>query len=407
MPPSPHTPSTPPGPSAGPGEGAAFRAALPWLLFTTLLFLVNFTARTLFAPLMVDIEQELGLTHTEAGVVFLWIALGFSISMLLSGAVNSRLTHRRTITLSAMILGASMATAGLAPNFALLQGAVFVMGLGGGLYLPSGVAAMTSLVEPHDYGKALSLHELAPNTAFILMPLLAGLLLPTCSWRTILTAAGALCLTAGAGYGLFGRGGASHGAPLQPHVLREILRRGDFWAYAALFVLAVGVSIGPFSVLPLFLVNDHGLSPERANQLLGLSRLPCPLLAFSAGFIIDRIGPVRTIAAGLALAGAATVLLGLATGGWLTAAVLIQPVLTVTFFPAALTAMSHAFPGAQRPMSVALIVPLGILAGNGLLPAALGRLGDTVGFGPGFVLLGALQFAGLALLPRLRGARGR
>lgn len=52
------------------------------------------------------------------------------------------------------------------------------LGLAAGLYLPSGVAALTSFVRPRDWGKAVAMHEIAPNGGMVLAPWW-----PSCSWK--------------------------------------------------------------------------------------------------------------------------------------------------------------------------------------------------------------------------------
>jgi len=37
-------------------------------------------------------------------------------------------------------------------------------GISAGFYLPSGIAALTGLIRREDWGKAMAIHELAPNT---------------------------------------------------------------------------------------------------------------------------------------------------------------------------------------------------------------------------------------------------
>ena len=56
---------------------AGLRSQLPVLLFLALIFFVNFTARIIFAPLMPTIEADLSLTHSDAGLLFLLISLGY------------------------------------------------------------------------------------------------------------------------------------------------------------------------------------------------------------------------------------------------------------------------------------------------------------------------------------------
>ena len=81
-------------------ESPSFFSQLGPILFLTTIFFLNFIGRIVFAPLMPSIENNLGLDHTEAGSMFLLISLGYFISLLGSGFLSCRLTHRKTIIIS-------------------------------------------------------------------------------------------------------------------------------------------------------------------------------------------------------------------------------------------------------------------------------------------------------------------
>jgi len=83
------------------------------LLFLTIIFYLNFVSRIIFAPLMANIEQELNISHGEAGTLFLLISLGYFSSLVGSGFISSRLNHCRTIVLSSVLLGLVLFSLGI------------------------------------------------------------------------------------------------------------------------------------------------------------------------------------------------------------------------------------------------------------------------------------------------------
>ena len=54
---------------------------------------------------MPTIEADLNITHSDAGMLFLLISLGYFIGMLGSGFLSAAITHKKTISLSAIALG--------------------------------------------------------------------------------------------------------------------------------------------------------------------------------------------------------------------------------------------------------------------------------------------------------------
>jgi NNP family nitrate/nitrite transporter-like MFS transporter len=60
------------------------------------------------APLMPSIEQDLNISHSAAGSLFLLISIGYLTSLMGSRFISSRLTHRKTIFISSVILGIAL-----------------------------------------------------------------------------------------------------------------------------------------------------------------------------------------------------------------------------------------------------------------------------------------------------------
>ena len=167
------------------------RSQLPVLLFLALIFFINFTSRIIFSPLMPTIEADLSLTHSDAGLLFLLISFGYFIGMLGSGFLSAAVTHKKTISLSAAAVGLTLLPISFSSNKWILLIGLFVLGLSAGFYLPSGLATLTSIINPRQWGKAIAVHEMAPNLGFVAAPLLAEIFMFWFSWRIILMVLGA------------------------------------------------------------------------------------------------------------------------------------------------------------------------------------------------------------------------
>jgi NNP family nitrate/nitrite transporter-like MFS transporter len=166
-----------------PQQNQPFAVALPALLFVTLLFLLNFLSRTSLAPLLPAVEADLDLSHAGAGRLYLLVGGGNALGLLCNSAVSSLLNHRRTVALSALAAGRARGGASAAARLPRFRLARVGVGLATGLYLPSGIATVTFLARPQDWGKALAVHEIAPNLSYTLAPLLAEAVLRAVCWR--------------------------------------------------------------------------------------------------------------------------------------------------------------------------------------------------------------------------------
>lgn len=390
-------------PQAHPSYGAdSFRSALPWVGFIATLFFFNFIGRIILSPLMVAIEADLGLSHAQAGRLYLGISIGFAITLFLSGFISSRLSHRTCIGLSATGTGSVMLALSAASSPDLVQLLIFVMGLTAGLYMPSGLSTIASLVHSRDLGKAMATHELAPNIGFFIAPLLAEFFLANYSWRIALGTLGGACLLAGLLFLIAGRGGTFTGAPPNTRSLGEVLRRPNYWLIVGMFVLAVSAAFTPYSILPLYLTDERGMSLTQANRLMALSRLAGPLMAIFSGWTADRFGARPTMRIYFVLCGLSTALLALPAGPWLVAAVIVQPVFSCMFFPAAFSVLARCFEPELRAIVTSFILPVNTLIGMGVAPAILGWLGDRGQFDTGLLVLGLLLLLGLPMLRRLK-----
>jgi MFS family permease len=371
--------------------------------FLVVLFLLNFISRIILSPLLPTVEIELRISHSQAGFLFFLISAGYLIGLLGSGFVVSRCTHRKVITASAAGVGIALIGVALSGTFWAIGAGLMSLGIAAGLYLPSAVATITALTDQQHWGKAIAVHELAPNFAFFLGPFVAELFLRWSTWRMAFMALGALSLLLSLGYCRWGQGGDFTGASPTSKAFRTLIRSAALWGMIALFGLGVSSTIGVYAMLPLYLVNERHMDQSWSNTLIALSRSYGPLLGLTGGWASDRLGPKQTMVVSLIFTGIVTLLLGIAPGRWLDGAVFFQPLLAVWFFPAVFAALAVITPTATRHLAVAVTVPLGSMIGGGAIPTLIGFAGDAGSFAVGFVLSGAVMIGGgvLALLLKM------
>lgn len=380
----------------------AFTQRLGPLGFITGIFLLNFVGRVSLSPLMPDIESGLALNHAQAGLLFLFMSVGYFTTVLLSGVLSQRITHRGVVLVSALSVGTVMCLTPLVQGLWSMAAVCLGLGMAAGLYLPSGVAALTSFVRARDWGKAVAMHEIAPNGGMVLAPLAATLLLDLLSWRGVIVLIGTLSLLLGLAYARWGRGGEEPGTAPSPAAVAELLRLPAVWLMVVFFSLAIGASLGIYTMLPLYLVTEKGFDQTWANLMLSASRVPGLLLAFGAGWAHDRFGARASLVAIFAATGLATLALGL-SGSWLlVVAIFLQPAVAVCFFPVGFAALSLVAPPHLRGVAVSLATPLAFMLGGGALPAFLGWMGEHYSFGMGIAVFAGLIWLGGALAFALR-----
>jgi NNP family nitrate/nitrite transporter-like MFS transporter len=368
------------------------------LLMLTSIFFVNFISRIIQAPLMPIIEEQLQLSHGGAGSLFLTISIGYFITLVGSSFICAYISHKRMILLSISLLGLALLATSASKGLWGLRISLLGLGMAAGLYLPSGIATLTHLIDSRHWGKAIAIHEIAPNLSFIAAPLVAEVILAAFSWRLAFAVLGVAALALAAVYFRFGQGGEFRGEAPGISSLKKMVGRPSFWIMVILFGLGISGTLGIFTMLPLYLITDHGIDRNWANTLISLSRLSGLVMALAGGWAVDRFGTRRVLKAVLSLNGLVVLGLAWAGGNWVLLFVFVQPMIAVCFFPAGLAALSRVSPPNQRNVAVSLVSPLGFLIGGGIVPAAIGISGDVASFSAGILIVGALMMLG-ALLP--------
>ena len=109
-----------------------FRTALPWTGFVALLFLLNYMSRSTLTPLLVSIEEDLGIGHAQATSLLLMQSAGFSSALAASGFLLSRFKPRQIATIPLAIAGGILLLMPLVPTLGQARLVFIAFGLGVG-----------------------------------------------------------------------------------------------------------------------------------------------------------------------------------------------------------------------------------------------------------------------------------
>lgn len=363
------------------------------LIFLTCIFYLNFLSRIIIAPLLPFLERSMALTHAQSSSFFMFLSAGYFIAILGSGFVSARTGHRNTISLSAMLIACSVFMTSFASSLLEMRAGFFCMGFSAGLYLPSAIAVISAECPQNIWGRAFSVHELAPNLAFISAPFIVALLLDHCSWQNMFRFQAAVLGAAGILFLFLSKGRKEYGTPPDLAGISGVVRVSGFAMMIVMFSMGILGTLGVFNLLPLFLVNVHGMNDAAANSITGFSRVATLVAALTGGWISDRLGAVRTMGGVLVISGLLVVIMGSASGYILYACVFLQPVIAVCFFPAAFSALSSLVPAGLRNLVISLVVPLAYVAGGGGIPWFIGWLADMGCFSLGISMAGAFMAA--------------
>jgi NNP family nitrate/nitrite transporter-like MFS transporter len=369
-------------------------------IFWSLWFL-NFSTRTVLAPLLPLVEDELAITHALAGSLFFYMSVGFTISVFMSGWISKYLGYKRSIIVSFLTLVLALIGFRFAETYYYFAAVSFFVGLTSGIYLPCAIPLITSIFSRDNWGKVIGFHETAASASFLAIPILVALALRFCHWKTCFIMLSGVCLLVIILFWVL----APDPRPQEGRrsSYSTILLRKDFWLVNIIWAINVMATYGIYSITPLFLVTERGLQLELANTIFGVSRIGGLFATILIGFVLDRYAIKKILFIIIIVTGFSTIGVALAQVFWLLVGMLvIQATVSVAFFPSAIMAISKITRLDERSTFMGMILAIASIWGVGITPLGLGAVADAWNFQIGILILGVLSILSCMLMRGLK-----
>ena len=362
---------------------------------------VSFSCRTIIAPIMPVIEDELAISHTLAGNVFLFLSLGYTVSLLVSGILSPRIGYKRSILSGFFVLMIAIFSLKFTHSYFYLIFIAIFIGLGAGVYLPSAIPLLTSIFRYDQWGRAIAFHETAASFSIFSIPIITGLMLHFFYWRNLFFLLAFAIFVMGIAFWTFSPDIRPKRESTTGFLL--VLRRKDFWNIAILWVFAASNGLGLYNMIPLFLVKEGGMVLETANTIFGVSRIGGFLMAILSGFLVDLYGVKKILFLILVVTGVSTVSLSIAPpGSILIVTLIVQATFSTGFFPVTLVAISKITEIDERSSFTGATIAIGVIFGLGLTPFLLGAAADKWSFHAGIFILGLLTVISCFLIGKIK-----
>lgn len=374
--------------------------ARPVLMMSMLVVAVFFSmaSRAIFSPLMPSLQSEMGVTLSTAGSLFLLVSISYAPAMLFSGFLAARIGHGNTIVASLACISFGLLVSAMAPGVLLLAAGMVFIGAGAGAYPPSGIVMINTKIRIERRSTAFSFHEIGPNLALLLSPLMVLIMEPWFGWRGVLLWMAGVCGLASVAFWRWGAVDSGIGAAPDLSTIGKILRLRTTWVGMVILSAALAGLHGVYAMLPAYLVTEYSLSPQYVNFLLTISRIAGVLLLLRTGSIIRHFGKRRTIIWVLLFSSVFTGLIGLVEGPLVSFVVVAQPAFIAVMLPALLSSLADIGETRYQNITYAVIITVGVSIGSGFVPALLGLFGD-LGLGwLGFVALGGYMAGAILFL---------
>jgi len=254
-------------------------------------------------PLLPFIRSDFGLNYAQSSFVTSSFTFSNGIGQLPAGWLADRVGPRILITVG--ILGVAIAgfLVGISPTYLMMLVFLVLMGLFAGGYHPAATPLISASVEPDKMGRALGFHLIGGNASFFLAPLIAAAIAAAWSWRGSFISLAVPSAIFGVVFFLFlsRRAGIGQARARTTDSRSEAPPAPGRWrrlaAFMALTVLGGGMGMSIMAFVPLYLVDQFGVSKQTAASLLSIVNFAGLWAGPVGGYISDRIGRVRIIIA--------------------------------------------------------------------------------------------------------------
>ncbi|HEV7658685.1 MAG TPA: MFS transporter [Allosphingosinicella sp.] len=388
--------------SAAAPLAAARPARGAWAVLAVLCFVyvLNFLDRQLLSILAKPIQDDLGVTDGQLGLIGgLYFALFYCILAIPVGWLADRTNRVKVLSLACALWSAATIACGIASNYPQLVLARMTVGIGEAGGVPPSYAIISDYFPPGRRGTALGLYNLGPPIGQALGVAFGASIAAAYSWRDAFVSIGIVGIVTALIVYLFVREPARGRLDAAPagHDAAAPAEPARFWATCRMFfsrpalrlmALASGitqiVTYATMNFATLFLMREKGMSlSEVAIYYALLVGLGIGGGIYLSGRLVDRLAPrskrayAFIPAVGLAIAIPFFVGFVWAPTWPLALAFLAVPMCCNYFYlsPAVALVQAEVRPN-QRVLSGALLLLVMNLIGLGLGPTYLGAMSD-------------------------------
>ena len=387
------------------GEGASISRPFPyvvvsmvWLGWVSIIF-----SRMIIPPLLPLIEEALGISHAQGGLLMSSYFLAYAVVQLPAGMLGDRLGVKRMMTLGVLGMSATSLLLWFALSLQHLVALRLLLGLFSGFWYAPGVALVTASASEGDRGKALGLTFTASSVSNLLIFAVVAVLLGRgVDWRSFfLICAAQGFLSTALFFSLLKEadGGRSYADAERWRLdaLREVLRVGPILAVLAFRFVSSLAGGSLFTFLPTYLVLEKGLTISAASLNLLVYSAAGMFGNVVGGYLTDRLGHRPPLIVSTVAVCASVAALSHMPPGLPMLLLLVSWGALGTFAGAALQVfLARAIPPEVRGTFFGLENGVGFM-GTAVGPVVLGLIADVLGFNAFLQAVLALFILGLAV----------
>lgn len=370
--------------------------AWPVLFILCFVYVINFLDRQLLSILAKPIQDDLGVTDGQLGLIGgLYFALFYCVLAIPVGWIADRTNRAKLLSIACAVWSAATVACGMSANYGQLAAARMAVGVGEAGGVPPSYAIICDYFPPGQRGTALGIYNFGPPIGMALGVAFGASIAASYSWRSAFVVLGAVGIVAALIVWVFVREPVRGG--LDAPVVGEAHERPKFWptcrgffANPVLFRLSIATGVTQivtYAILnftTLLLMREKGMSLSQVavyySVLVGVA---VSAGMYTSGKLIDHYAPRFKVAYGIlpAIALAAAIPFFAAfvwAPDWRLALVFLAVPTFCNYFylSPAVTLVQQEVRPHERVLSGALLLLVMNLVGLGLGPTYLGAVSD-------------------------------
>ena len=274
-------------------------------IYNVIVFIDRLGGFMLYPFFALYLTQKFNIGMATVGILFAIFSVSGMVGSALGGAIADRMGRKVVIIASLILSSFSALGMGFAPTLGIFIAVVVIVGTLGNIGGPAHEAVVADLLPPQRRAEGYGIIRVVFNTAVIIAPPIAGLLISRSYLTLFLVDAVISVISAGIVLFALPETKPQAHAHAKPETMKQtfagygrVFKDTPFLAFIGVTVMMTLVYMNMNSTLGVFLRDHHGLPEVRYGLLLSINAVMVVLFQFWVTRRLEKYKPLLMMAVG-------------------------------------------------------------------------------------------------------------
>lgn len=277
-------------------------------IYNVIVFIDRLGGFMLYPFFALYLTKKFDIGMSTVGILFAIFSVSGMIGSALGGAIADRMGRKVVIICSLLLSSLSALGMGFAPTIGIFVAVVAIVGTLSNIGGPAHEAVVADLLPPDKRAEGYGIIRVVFNTAVVIAPPIAGLLISNSYLTLFITDAVISVISAVVVLLALPETKPQAHADAQPETMKQtfagygrVFKDTRFLAFIGVTILMTLVYLNMNSTLGVYLRDQHGLSEVRYGWLLSINAIMVVVLQFWVTRRLEKYKPMLMMAAGTLL----------------------------------------------------------------------------------------------------------